>query len=235
MSLGRRIRELREKRGFTQKYMADRLGMGRSNFGHIENDRVNPSSDDLEKIADILNTSTDYLLGRTEHPFGARRVLSAEDYAEGYDDEPTTEEEALEELYSVVHSLSEGPYNKRQFRSDVWKKIDEELEHFRSAHGFEVECTPDDVIQLCKEINNADFTKEIIDMLERLKKETRSNLPTWATRKDVRDFKRMLEEDAPVMFDGVPLDEEDKKKVLKVMEAIFWDAKKKNKKKPIEK
>jgi len=60
------------------------------------------------------------------------------------------------------------------------------------------------------------------------------NIPSWATRKDVRDFKKMLEEDAPVMFDGVPLDDEDREKVLKVMEAIFWDAKKRNKRKPVE-
>lgn len=61
-----------------------------------------------------------------------------------------------------------------------------------------------------------------------------TNIPSWATRKDVRDFKKMLEEDAPVMFDGVPLDDEDREKVLKVMEAIFWDAKKRNKRKPVE-
>lgn len=61
-----------------------------------------------------------------------------------------------------------------------------------------------------------------------------STVPSWATKKDIRDFKKMLEEDAPVMFDGVPLDEEDKEKVLKVMEAIFWDARKRNKRKPVD-
>jgi len=61
-----------------------------------------------------------------------------------------------------------------------------------------------------------------------------TSIPDWATSKDKRDFKKMLEEDAPVMFDGVPLDEEDREKVLKVMEAIFWDAKKRNKRKPID-
>lgn len=66
MSLGRRIRELRIKKKITQQYIADKLGMGRSNFGHIENDRVKPSSEDLQIIADILETSTDYLLGRHE-------------------------------------------------------------------------------------------------------------------------------------------------------------------------
>lgn len=64
-SLGSRIRELRKLNRLTQKEIADKLGMGSSNFGHIENDRVTPSSKDLEIIASILNTSTDYLLGRT--------------------------------------------------------------------------------------------------------------------------------------------------------------------------
>jgi transcriptional regulator with XRE-family HTH domain len=53
--------------------------------------------------------------------------------------------------------------------------------------------------------------------------------PNWATQKDIRDFKKMLEDDAPVMFDGVPISEEDKEKIKRVMEAMFWDAKKKNK------
>jgi transcriptional regulator with XRE-family HTH domain len=54
--------------------------------------------------------------------------------------------------------------------------------------------------------------------------------PEWATSRDKRDFKKMLEEDEPVMFDGVPVSDEDKEKIKRVMEAIFWDAKDKNKK-----
>lgn len=59
------------------------------------------------------------------------------------------------------------------------------------------------------------------------------SIPAWATKKDVRDFRKMLEEET-LMFDGMPLDEEDKEKILRVVEAVFWDAKKKNKRKPIE-
>ncbi|SLJ92783.1 MULTISPECIES: helix-turn-helix domain-containing protein [unclassified Paenibacillus] len=59
-------------------------------------------------------------------------------------------------------------------------------------------------------------------------------IPPWATPKDKRDFKRMLEEDEEVMFDGVPIADEDKEKIIRVMEAMFWDAKKKNKRKPID-
>ncbi|MGF9822558.1 helix-turn-helix transcriptional regulator [Brevibacillus agri] len=68
MSLGSRIKGIRKLRNLTQREIASQLEMGRSNFGHIENDRVVPSSDDLQKIADILQTTTDYLLGRTEDP-----------------------------------------------------------------------------------------------------------------------------------------------------------------------
>ena len=64
MSLGARIKQLRVERGLTQQEVASQLEMGRSNFGHIENDRVTPTSEDLQKIADILHTTTDYLLGR---------------------------------------------------------------------------------------------------------------------------------------------------------------------------
>ncbi|MGF9644080.1 helix-turn-helix domain-containing protein [Paenibacillus sp. MABNS29] len=56
-----------------------------------------------------------------------------------------------------------------------------------------------------------------------------NNIPIWASSKDERDFKTMLEEDGPVMFDGVPISDDDKEKIKRVMEAMFWDAKKKNK------
>lgn len=54
--------------------------------------------------------------------------------------------------------------------------------------------------------------------------------PDWASTKDMRDFKKMLEEDEPVMFDGVPMSGEDKEKVKRIMEALFWEAKDMNKK-----
>ncbi|EHB65230.1 helix-turn-helix domain protein [Paenibacillus lactis 154] len=54
--------------------------------------------------------------------------------------------------------------------------------------------------------------------------------PDWATSKDKRDFKKMLEEDEPIMFDGVPMTDDDKERLKRVMEAMFWDAKERNKK-----
>lgn len=78
MSLGSRIKSLRLKTKLTQVEIAKQLDMGSSNFGHIENDRVVPSSSVLEKIASILDTNTDYLLGRTDdhRPSGIKEGMA---------------------------------------------------------------------------------------------------------------------------------------------------------------
>jgi transcriptional regulator with XRE-family HTH domain len=68
MSLGERIREFRIKRGFTQNQMAEKLGMTESNFSSYERDKSVPPSEKLNRIALILDVSTDYLLGRTNDP-----------------------------------------------------------------------------------------------------------------------------------------------------------------------
>ncbi|MGF7049115.1 transcriptional regulator with XRE-family HTH domain [Paenibacillus sp. DS2015] len=57
-----------------------------------------------------------------------------------------------------------------------------------------------------------------------------SQIPEWATSKDARDFKHMLEEDTPVMFDGVPIEGEAKQRVMDVLTGLFWEAKELNKK-----
>lgn len=53
--------------------------------------------------------------------------------------------------------------------------------------------------------------------------------PEWATPKDKRDFKKMLEEDSPVLFDGVPIEGEARQRVLDILTGLFWEAKEKNK------
>ncbi|NMO95682.1 helix-turn-helix domain-containing protein [Paenibacillus lemnae] len=53
--------------------------------------------------------------------------------------------------------------------------------------------------------------------------------PDWATYKDKRDFKKMLEDDGELMFDGIPLDQEDKQRIKDVLTGLFWEAKQMNK------
>ncbi|WP_054958156.1 transcriptional regulator [Paenibacillus dakarensis] len=56
-----------------------------------------------------------------------------------------------------------------------------------------------------------------------------SSIPDWATSRDKRDFKQMLEDDGELMFDGIPLDQEDKQRIKDVLTGLFWEAKQMNK------
>ncbi|WP_407306425.1 hypothetical protein [Desulfosporosinus sp. SB140] len=57
------------------------------------------------------------------------------------------------------------------------------------------------------------------------------NVPSRATSKDKRDFKKMLEEDDDLMFDGVPIEGEDQQRIKDVLTGLFWEAKQMNKRK----
>lgn len=68
-----RFKKLRKKQGMTQYQVADRLNVTRSAIGHYEDGIRRPDIDMLVKIADVLYTSADYLLGRTEEEMDATR------------------------------------------------------------------------------------------------------------------------------------------------------------------
>lgn len=74
---------------------------------------------------------------------------------------------------------------------------------------------------------------EMMDRAGYLRPEENEQIPDWASSKDKRDFKKMLEEDGELMFDGVPLDEEDKQRIKDVLTGLFWEAKHMNKRKPV--
>ena len=56
-ALGRRIRELRKTKGWSQEYLADEAGMHRTYMWGIEQGVRNPSVRHLSKIADALGVS----------------------------------------------------------------------------------------------------------------------------------------------------------------------------------
>jgi transcriptional regulator with XRE-family HTH domain len=62
MSIGKRIKQLRELRNFTQAYMANELGMTAAGYGKIERDATDLSIKRLQRIADILNTDYQTIL-----------------------------------------------------------------------------------------------------------------------------------------------------------------------------
>ena len=68
MGYYRRIRELREDHDLTQRQMAAELGMPQPQYYRYEQGFRDIPTDILIKLADMFDTSTDYILGRTDDP-----------------------------------------------------------------------------------------------------------------------------------------------------------------------
>lgn len=63
MSLGARLKRERERRGWSQIYVAEKLGITNSVLSNYERDYRDPDTTMLKKIAELYEVSTDYLLG----------------------------------------------------------------------------------------------------------------------------------------------------------------------------
>lgn len=66
---GRRLKELRDARGWTQEELADKAKLKPAVISHFETGvRGAPSADNLVKLSNALEVSIDYLLGRSDQP-----------------------------------------------------------------------------------------------------------------------------------------------------------------------
>ena len=66
MNIGPRLLTLLEKKGMTQRELANVIGVTETSISrYISGQRV-PKSNIVVYMADALNTTTDYLLGRTD-------------------------------------------------------------------------------------------------------------------------------------------------------------------------
>lgn len=68
MDFGERLKMCREKKGFSQKSVAEKIGVKNNTLSGYESARYEPSYDVLTKLADIYEVSLDYLLGRSSDP-----------------------------------------------------------------------------------------------------------------------------------------------------------------------
>lgn len=63
-----RLRTARELRKLSQAQVAEKSGLQPSAVSHFETGQRAPSFENLKRLADALDVTTDYLLGRTVEP-----------------------------------------------------------------------------------------------------------------------------------------------------------------------
>lgn len=68
MNYGNRLKQLRNKKGLSQKELTERLNINRSTYARYETSATQPDYETLERLADFYEVSVDYILGRTDNP-----------------------------------------------------------------------------------------------------------------------------------------------------------------------
>jgi transcriptional regulator with XRE-family HTH domain len=78
MHVGERIKELRTKLGLTQSDLAKKVGLTYTQIGRYETKKAQPSSDVLQKIAQALNTTNDFLMNGATHEMASSQLTDKE-------------------------------------------------------------------------------------------------------------------------------------------------------------
>lgn len=101
MKKGMRIRILREKAGFTQTELAEKIGVSKQTLYKYENDIItNVPSDKIEAIAEVTGYSPEYIMGW-------------KDIADIILERPTLDEESLLKDYHLLNE--QGKQHARDY------------------------------------------------------------------------------------------------------------------------
>lgn len=71
MTLGQRIKELRQQKHISQEKLGNILHVSKVSISGYENDTREPSAESIRAIANYFNVTTDYLLGVHQTPIWA--------------------------------------------------------------------------------------------------------------------------------------------------------------------
>ncbi len=74
LTLGEKIRRLREEREMNQTELGKQLNMMQRKISYLEHDKYEPSVQDIKALCCYFNVSADYLLGFSKNlPYPQRR------------------------------------------------------------------------------------------------------------------------------------------------------------------
>ncbi|HJV16387.1 MAG TPA: helix-turn-helix transcriptional regulator [Bacillales bacterium] len=110
------LSELRKKRKWSQQETADQLGIAKSTYAGYESGYREPSLQSLSQIADLFETTVDFILGRTNEEQDQIEVTNLLKYPDSrllLDGKPLSEDEIVD-FVAFVRS-------KRMLRADVSK------------------------------------------------------------------------------------------------------------------
>lgn len=105
-----RLRYIRKLRKLSQDELGKRINSTKSTISNYENEYSTPSNDVLKDLADVLNTSTDFLLGRSEeisNDVDFQTFINDPELQRWYKELPKNKEEDLQRLRKLWEIVKE--------------------------------------------------------------------------------------------------------------------------------
>lgn len=124
MSLGKCLKNEREKRNWSQMYVAERIGITNTVLSNYERDYRDPDTETLTKLADLYEVSVDHLLGRSPGKKFNQVTVA------GKEINLTAEE------IQLFNELKKHPVMFHDLASDPEKKVKELLKMYKMKKMF---------------------------------------------------------------------------------------------------
>ncbi|EIR6844781.1 TPA: helix-turn-helix domain-containing protein [Listeria innocua] len=151
MEIYERIVQLRIKKAISQKELAKKINIDDSTMNKIEKGNRPIRDKELAKIADVLEVSTDYLLGRVKNNIA--------DTIAAHIDSNATEEDIKEILAYIEEKRKEHANEKEINITEIASKEDEALDKF-------VEENEDFKAVAARVMNDAEAVKAVKSFIE---------------------------------------------------------------------
>lgn len=93
------LSELRKKRQWSLQDTADQLGIAKSTYAGYESGYREPSLQSLSQMADLFETTVDFILGRSaenKNPLEITNLLKSPNHSISIDGEPLSADEIIE-------------------------------------------------------------------------------------------------------------------------------------------
>ena len=102
-----KVTKLREKKGFSQEYVAEQLGINQSTYGKLERDISNITLDRLYKIAGVLEEDITTLLDIGKKNIFTNQTNQGNGYVETIHNDHKTMVEELKQAYDKMLAIKD--------------------------------------------------------------------------------------------------------------------------------
>lgn len=163
-NLNERLKEIRVQHGFTMKALCDKTGMPLRTYQNYEAGIREPSLSAIISLADVYNTTTDFLLGRAPQTdpiqlLMSQTVLSPQELEEQFNSLP-------EDLQAIVLALIKAMKARRAAMQQSRPSIQMRKHLNKAAAGFGYDLSSEDEWEVIEVVDTytaraADFAVEV--------------------------------------------------------------------------